>query len=135
MSLVNITLPNIIGIHNVKLNDLIGSHIGNIVMIPRIKIATNPSDTVIPFVRLQFPVRLAFCMTINKSQGQTLDYVGLYLPSPVFSHGQLYVAMSRVSKPSAIKILIGNSSDNASNHVTKNVVYNEVFQSPYTIRT
>ena len=101
-------------------------------MIPRIKIATNPSDTVIPFLRLQFPVRLAFSMTINKSQGQTLDYVGLYLPSPVFSHGQLYVAMSRVSKPSAIKIMITNNSENTGNSITKNVVYNEVFRLPYT---
>ena len=101
-------------------------------MIPRIKIATNPSDTVIPFVRLQFPVRLAFCMTINKSQGQTLDYVGLYLPSPVFSHGQLYVAMSRVSKPSAIKILIGNSSDNTSDSTTRSAVYNKVSRSRYS---
>ena len=36
-------------------------------------------------------------MTVNKAQGQTFERVGIYLPSPVFSHGQLYVAFSLLS--------------------------------------
>ena len=44
-------------------------------------------------------------MTINKSQGQTIPNVGVYLPAPVFSHGQLYVAMSRTTSRTNIKIL------------------------------
>lgn len=67
-------------------------------------------------------------MTINKSQGQTLNSVGLYLKSPVFSHGKLYVAVSRVTSRESLKILIVNE-DKTCGSQTKNVVYSEVFRS------
>ncbi|KAJ7673893.1 hypothetical protein DFH06DRAFT_1173459 [Mycena polygramma] len=46
----------------------------------------------------QFPVHLAFSMTINKSQGQSVDNIGLDLRTDVFAHGQLYVALEQSCK-------------------------------------
>jgi ATP-dependent DNA helicase PIF1 len=65
-------------------------------------------------------------MTINKSQGQTLSTVKVYLQRPVFTHGQLYVAMSRVKSKNRLKYLIEDEDGNCTNE-TKNVVYKEVF--------
>ena len=75
-----------------------------------------PSNSPIPFRRLQFPIRLAFAMTINKSQGQTMSICGLDLENTVFSHGQLYVACSRVGKPSSLFIY-------TPQEFTKNIVH------------
>ena len=66
-------------------------------------------------------------MTINKAQGQTIPYMGLYLPNPVFGHGQLYVALSRVQLKDNIKILVKNGEVEDELRVfTKNIVYKEV---------
>ncbi|PIM97249.1 DNA helicase PIF1/RRM3 [Handroanthus impetiginosus] len=109
---------------------IIGSHMGEAVLIPRIILTITASQTFVPMKRRQFPVKLAFAMTINKSQGQTLDRVGLYLPSSVFSHGQLYVALSRVTNSLGLKILISNKLGLPRN-CTRNVVYPEVLAAVY----
>ncbi|GAA0143767.1 DNA helicase [Lithospermum erythrorhizon] len=93
-------LPNVIGALIAT-----GQYRGKHVWISRISLETNPTDTKY-FVRMQIPVRLCFAMTINKSQGQTLDYVGLYLKQPVFFHEQLYVGLSRAKTRRNVKVLI-----------------------------
>ena len=86
----------------------------------------NSSESRLPFKmqRRQFPIILSFAMTINKSQGQSLQKVGLFLTKPVFSHGQLYVALSRVRNIDGLKIVLGDTIDTQT---TTNVVYKEVF--------
>ena len=85
---------------------VVGQHAGKRVFLPRIPLCPS-DDKMFPFQfkRKQFPIRLSFAMTINKSQGQTILNIGVYIPAPVFSHGQLYVAMSRATSRTNIKIL------------------------------
>jgi hypothetical protein len=106
----------------VEIRILGGSHAGRHVFIPRIKL--EPTNAQIPFqlCRLQFPLRLAFAMTINKSQGQSLKYVGLDFRSPIFTHGQFYVAVSRSTSVRRIKMIW--PPDTLPR--TKNIVYPEV---------
>ncbi len=85
-----------------------------------------------PKVRVAtFPVRPVFAMTINKAQGQTLKMVGIFLPKPIFTHGQLYVAMSPIGCPKGVKLLVTDGWEDAhedapANVYTRNVVYTEV---------
>lgn len=108
--------------HVIDAEIAVGRHRGTRVFIPRIVL--SPSDSTLPFKlrRKQFPIKLCFAMTINKSQGQTLTKVGLYLRNDVFTHGQLYVALSRVRSSTDIKILSTNGMK------IRNVVYPEILQ-------
>jgi hypothetical protein len=109
------------------------SHAGNTAVLPRINFTpANNNNSALPFKlqRRQFPVRLAFAMTIHKAQGQSLKKVGLYLPKPCFSHGQLYVALSRSGIREQTKIFIRSSLPQQgcqeNKYFTANVVWKEI---------
>ncbi|CAN1786116.1 ATP-dependent DNA helicase PIF1 [Linum perenne] len=113
--------------HHVLQGIVIGGFFeGTMVAIPRIVLEITEHRWPFTLRRRQFPVRTCYAMTINKSQGQTMDCVGIYLPKPVFSHGQLYVAVSRVRSADGLHILIGDSGTNFDS-TTKNMVYREIF--------
>ena len=98
-----------------------GTAAGEDVFIPRIPLVPSDSNMPFDFKRLQFPVRLGFTMSINKAQGQSLCVVGINLEEPCFSHGQLYVACSRVGTPDGLFIYVPDGK-------TKNVVYPQALQ-------
>ena len=90
-------------------------------LIPRFTLSTLPNGFPFILTRKQFPIKVCFAMTINKSQGQSLRTVGVDLRSSVFSHGQLYVALSRVTSAAGLKVLLPERT-----HTTLNVVYPEI---------
>jgi ATP-dependent exoDNAse (exonuclease V) alpha subunit len=102
---------------------LTGQHAGKTVFIPRIANQPSQEENSFKFTRKQFPVRLCFSMTINKSQGQSVNHVGLDLRSSVFTHGQFYVGISRVTSVSKVKVVWNEAEREAKTH---NIVYNEV---------
>ncbi|CEI89617.1 hypothetical protein G6F70_006335 [Rhizopus microsporus] len=90
-------------------------------LIPRFTLSTLESDMPFMLTKKQFTVKLCFPMAINKSQGQSLKYVGVGLRHPPFMHGQLYVTLSRVTSLSGVSILLPENIN-----TTNNVVYSEL---------
>jgi ATP-dependent exoDNAse (exonuclease V) alpha subunit len=107
----------------IEIRLLTGDHAGKHVFIPRLKI--EPSDAQLPFQfsRFQFALSLAFVMTINKAQGQSLKLAGLDFRTPPFAHGQFYVAVSRATSVNSLKIIWDPKLPSPT---TKNIVYPEV---------
>lgn len=119
--------------HTVQCELILGNHVGVVHLIPQMDMC--PADTKLPFhfICKQFPLQVCFVMTINKAQGQPLSKVDLYLLKPVSCHGQLYVAISRVTSHHGLKIYIQSDCGGTTN-TTKNVVFEEIlYNFPTTL--
>ena len=90
--------------------------------IPHISLSPPVEAVGFHLLHCQFPVPLAFAMTINKSQGHSVKNVGINFQTPVFTHGQFYVAMSRATSASNIKVLFSEKDQPLT---TSNIVYPE----------
>ena len=99
-----------------------------VLSIPRISFKFIVGKNGIEILRRQFPLKLAYGLTINKSQGQTLNKVGLDLREDVFAHGQLYVALGRVKKSEDIKILLPISKIIKNEGRCLNVIYKPLLE-------
>lgn len=140
---IKIGLVNGIRLKVNKLNEnsvecmvLTGRLKGTSVLIPRIDMIPSDSGHEFQFKRRQFPLTLAFAITINKSQGQTFSRVGVYLSKPVFNHGQLYVALSRATNAQNIKVIIAHDkllfapeieqNENEQFKITQNLIFRQL---------
>ncbi len=109
--------------HTIRAALLTGPNRGAQILFPRLTL--SPSTTAktlgFSFMRQQFPLRPAYALTISKAQGQSFDHCGLWLPTPVFSHGQLYVGCSRATSAAGLHVYIPDVFAG-----TRNVVFPEL---------
>jgi hypothetical protein len=97
--------------------------------VPRIKLKPQEREYSFEWSRRQYPVRVAYATTINKAQGDTLKMAGIWLNQPVFGHGQLYVALSRVGAPDKCTLAIKPTKPEEAFTNTLNVVFHEVLET------
>ena len=97
----------------------------SLVAIPRICLRPKEKEYPFEWCRLQFPIDVAFVTTLNKAQGDTQKMVGIWLPAPVFGHGQFYVGVSRVGAPERCVVAIKQGE---VANCTRNVVFQEVLE-------
>ena len=103
-----------------------------LIYLNRWRMSTSIHENTFTLQRKQFPIQLAFACTINKLQGHTLNKIGIYLDKCCFSHGQLYVALSRAIGSFAVMVMIVTTHLQGKNRTgndyhTQNIVFRELF--------
>ena len=115
-----------------KLNPKVGDT--NItLLLPRIPMNHKSKHFPYTVSWLQFPIKIAYCLTINRTQWQSASKYGILLPNDVWTHGQIYVAFSRCGNPNNIYVWAEqsqfdayNSSEDKKN--VKNIVYEDIIR-------
>jgi len=101
-------------------------------ILPRIPLRYGGHSFPFELTRLQFPIKIAFALTINRAQGQSVATCGILLPKNVWTHGQIYVAFSRTGNPNNIYVWAEQSQFkdykklDPNKIYIKNIVYREV---------
>ncbi len=123
---VRCVLVSIAGCKSVFVRLISGPGAGEIMLLPAVVFAISPEQSGLPFSirRRQLPMIPAFAVTVHKAQGQTLTRVGIYITTPMFTHGQLYTALSRTRGWSNIRVY--NTLANCS--VIQNCICRHVLQ-------
>ena len=107
-----------------------GPREGNVVLIRHINLTCGDSEMLsVRFIKRQFPIKLAFALTINRSQGQSFERLGLLLEIPGFAHGQLYDGFSRGTSRRGVCVILGERAwgDVTEEANTPNIVRSEIF--------
>ena len=115
--------------HVVYCEIITGPNKGEHVLLPRITLMPNEEEIPFELKRRQFPIKLAFCLTINKAQGQTFKKIGFYAEEPLFHHG-LYTVLSRVVDKNNLTIMLKPHTINGTyEYYINNIVFEEVFNN------
>ncbi len=72
--------------HVIETCILMSMHVGETTFVRRITLQPTMFEIPFKYTRRQFPVKVALAMRINKSQSQSVKYVGLDLQTLIFSH-------------------------------------------------
>ncbi|XP_071714826.1 uncharacterized protein [Rutidosis leptorrhynchoides] len=109
---------------SVECEIITGTRVGQKVFLPRMGLVYK--DSALPYIlkRQQLPIKLSYAMIINKSHGQSISKIGVYLSKPIFGHGQLYVALSRATSRDGLRLLI-KEHENQGPNMTNNIVYSD----------
>jgi hypothetical protein len=96
-----------------------GIHSGRIICLPRCSFHVSRENSGLPFefIRVQFPLIAAYCVSVHKSQGQSLAKIGVVIDQDSFAHGQVYTALSRTSGWHNIFVVLPAGDSHIANKV------------------
>lgn len=113
-----------IGQRYLQFRILNGHGAGSVEMVMKSVFSLAPEASGLPFTitRRQYPIISAYCLSVHKAQGQSLKHVGLIFESDPFTHGQLYVALSRVACWLCVTVMLHSQQYDIRNVVLKHLL-------------